>query len=126
MTAALRFTFATHTVVKVKRATAGRSLSNFIAAVNLAAAALGIARFAWLGALLARVFSGDGATTIALTAAGVGLAVLLRGALDHSRTIIAYRTASRVQQTALPRPPLHPGQAERLCRPLPAREALSA
>src|SRR5947199_6921235 len=43
-------------------------------ALGLVAAALGIARFALLGALLARVFSGDGATTIALTAAGVGLA----------------------------------------------------
>src|ERR1041384_697864 len=67
-------------------------------AIGLAAAALGIARFALLGALLARVFSGAGAAAIALTACGVALAVLLRGLLDHSRTVIAHRTASRVQQ----------------------------
>ena len=67
-------------------------------AIGLAAAALGIARFALLGALLARVFSGAGAAAIALTACGVAGAVLLRGLLDHSRTVIAHRTASRVQQ----------------------------
>jgi len=67
-------------------------------AIGLAAAAFGIARFALLGALLARVFSGAGAAAIALTACGVALAVLLRGLLDHSRTVIAHRTASRVQQ----------------------------
>jgi ATP-binding cassette, subfamily B, bacterial len=67
-------------------------------AIGLAAAALGIARFALLGALLARVFSGAGAAAIALTACGVAGAVLLRGFLDHSRTVIAHRTASRVQQ----------------------------
>src|SRR5213075_2799886 len=67
-------------------------------AIGLAAAALGIARFALLGALLARVFSGAGAAAIAMIAFGVAGAVLLRGLLDHSRTIIAHHTASRVQE----------------------------
>src|SRR5438477_471125 len=67
-------------------------------AIGLAAAALGIARFALLGALLARVFSGAGSAAVAMTAFGVAGAVLLRGLLDHSRTVIAHRTASRVQQ----------------------------
>jgi ATP-binding cassette, subfamily B, bacterial len=67
-------------------------------AIGLAAAALGIARFALLGALLARVFSGAGAAAIAMTAFGVAGAVLLRGLFDHSRTVIAHRTASRVQE----------------------------
>ena len=67
-------------------------------AIGLAASALGIARFALLGVLLARVFSGAGAGAIALAAFGVGLAVVLRGLLDHSRTIIAHQTASRVQE----------------------------
>jgi hypothetical protein len=40
-------------------------------AIGLAAAALGIARFALLGALLARVFSGAGAAAIAMIAFGV-------------------------------------------------------
>src|SRR5436190_4236228 len=67
-------------------------------AIGLAAAALGIARFALLGALLARVFSGAGAAAVAMTAFGVAGTVLLRGLLDHSRTVIAHRTASRVQE----------------------------
>jgi ATP-binding cassette subfamily B protein len=67
-------------------------------AIGLAASAFGIARFALLGALLARVFTGAGATAIALAAFGVALAVLLRGLLDHSRTVIAHHTASRVQK----------------------------
>src|SRR3954469_4170991 len=66
--------------------------------IGLAASALGIARFALLGVLLARVFTGAGLAPIAEAAVGVALAVLLRGLLDHSRTIIAHRTASRVQE----------------------------
>jgi ATP-binding cassette subfamily B protein len=67
-------------------------------AIGLAASALGIARFALLGILLARVFTGAGFAAIAQAAIGVALAVLLRGLLDHSRTVIAHRTASRVQE----------------------------
>src|SRR3954469_22923276 len=66
--------------------------------IGLAASALGIARFALLGVLLARVFTGAGFTAIAEAAIGVALAVLLRGLLDHSRTVIAHHTASRVQE----------------------------
>ena len=67
-------------------------------AIGLAASAFGIARFALLGILLARVFTGAGFAAIAQAAIGVALAVLLRGLLDHSRTVIAHRTASRVQE----------------------------
>src|SRR5437588_12014192 len=67
-------------------------------AIGLAAAALGIARFALLGALLARVFSGAGLAIIAILAAGVAAAVLLRALLDHARTVIAHNNASRVQE----------------------------
>jgi ATP-binding cassette subfamily C protein CydCD len=66
--------------------------------VGLAAAAFGIARFALLGALLARVFDGSGIGVVALLAVGVGAAVLLRAVLDHARTIIAFRNATRVQE----------------------------
>src|ERR1700726_414998 len=66
--------------------------------IGLAASAFGIARFALLGILLARVFTGAGFAAIAQAAIGVALAVLLRGVLDHSRTVIAHRTASRVQE----------------------------
>src|SRR5438270_3670023 len=66
--------------------------------LGLLAAGFGIARFALLGALLARVFTGAGFAAVALAAAGVGVAVLLRGFLDHTRTVIAHRTASHVQE----------------------------
>ena len=65
--------------------------------IGLLAAAFGIARFALLGALLARVFNGGSAAVIAMLAAGVGLAVLLRALLDHARTMIAHKNASVVQ-----------------------------
>src|SRR5579862_9018820 len=67
-------------------------------ALGLGAAAFGIARFALLGTLLARVFAGAGGGVIALLAIGVGAAVLLRALLDHARTIIAHENAGRVQE----------------------------
>src|SRR4051794_11498967 len=67
--------------------------------IGLLASAFGIARFALLGALLARVFTDAGFAAIAATAAGVAAAVLLRAGLDHVRTIIAHRNAIRVQET---------------------------
>jgi ATP-binding cassette subfamily B protein len=66
--------------------------------LGLLAAGFGIARFALLGALLARVFAGAGFASIATLAAGVAAAVLLRALLDHARTIIAHGNASRVQE----------------------------
>src|SRR5260370_41777662 len=66
--------------------------------IGLIAAAFGIARFALLGALLARVFVGAGFAIIATLAVGVAAAVLLRATLDHARTIIAHNNASRVQE----------------------------
>src|SRR5712671_44494 len=66
--------------------------------IGLLASGLGIARFALLGALLARVFTDAGFTIIATLAAGVAAAVLLRALLDHARTIIAHNNASRVQE----------------------------
>jgi ATP-binding cassette subfamily B protein len=65
--------------------------------IGLAAAAFGIARFTLLGTMLARVFAGSGFLSIAVAAAGVAIAVVLRGLLDHYRTLIAYETAAHVQ-----------------------------
>ena len=65
--------------------------------IGLAAAAFGIARFTLLGTMLARVFAGSGFWPIALAAAGVAAAVVLRGLLDHYRTLIAHDTAAKVQ-----------------------------
>ena len=65
--------------------------------IGLVAAGFGIARFALLGALLARVFTGSGVAVIAALALAVAGAVVLRGILEHCRTLIAHRTATRVQ-----------------------------
>ena len=65
--------------------------------IGLVAAAFGIARFTLLGTMLARVFAGAGFFPIALAAVGVAAAVVLRGLLDHYRTLIAHRTAAVVQ-----------------------------
>src|SRR5215470_15838261 len=65
--------------------------------VGLAAAAFGIARFTLLGTMLALIFADAGMLSIALAAFGVAAAVLLRGLLDHYRTMIAHQTAAHVQ-----------------------------
>jgi len=65
--------------------------------IGLCAAAFGIARFTLLGTMLSRVFAGSGFMSIAVAAGGVATAVVMRGLLDHYRTLIAHRTAARVQ-----------------------------
>jgi ABC-type multidrug transport system fused ATPase/permease subunit len=67
-------------------------------ALGLVASVVGIARFAILGVLLSRVFDSAGFIAIALPAAGVAIAVLLRGVVDHHRAMISHRTATRVQE----------------------------
>src|SRR5215472_6553902 len=66
-------------------------------AVALAAAAFGIARFTLLGTMLALIFADAGMLSIAMAAFGVAAAVMLRGLLDHYRTMTAHQTAARVQ-----------------------------
>src|SRR5215469_12486940 len=66
-------------------------------AVGLAAAAFGIARFTLLGTMLALIFADAGILSIAMAAFGVAAAVMLRGLLDHYRTMTAHQTAARVQ-----------------------------
>lgn len=51
--------------------------------LGLLALAAGIARFAFLGVALARVFAGEGLVGAAWPLAGAVLAVLLRGVLDQ-------------------------------------------
>ena len=65
--------------------------------IGLCAAAFGIARFTLLGTMLARVFAGSGFASIAIAAAGVAVAVILRGFLEHLRTQMAHGTAALVQ-----------------------------
>jgi len=66
--------------------------------LGLIAAVVGIARFAILGVLLSQVFNGSGFWAVAIPALGVAVAVVLRGIVDHHRTMISHRTATRVQE----------------------------
>jgi ATP-binding cassette subfamily C protein CydCD len=63
---------------------------------GLLALAVGIARFAFLGRFLAGVFRGQ---ILILPLLAAAAAILLRAWLDHHRTMIAHRTAARVQET---------------------------
>jgi ATP-binding cassette, subfamily B, bacterial len=66
--------------------------------LGLIASVVGIARFAILGVLLSHVFNGAGFFAVAVPAAGIAVAVMLRGVVDHQRTMISHRTATRVQE----------------------------
>ena len=63
------------------------------------ALAAGIARFAFLGWFLALVFQGAPFRELALPLAGIAVAIVLRAVLEHARTMVAHRTAARVQET---------------------------
>jgi len=67
--------------------------------LGLLALAIGIARFAFLGQFLAGLFRGAPTAELVLPLVGALVAVLLRPWLDHVRTMIAHRTAARVQET---------------------------
>ena len=67
------------------------------AVLALAAVAFGIARLALLGWLLARVFAGAPGGEIVALAALAAAAMALRGALEYARTMVAHRTAARIQ-----------------------------
>ena len=69
----------------------------FAVAVGLAAAVVGIARYAALGWLIAGVFAGEPFEALAVKFALVGAVMLLRGWLEYWRNMIAHRTAARVQ-----------------------------
>ena len=86
-----------HFDLKLWRMTAGlRGRIGLSALLGLLALAVGIARFAFLGRFLAGVFRGE---TAILPLLGAAAAILLRAWLDHHRTMIAHRTAARVQET---------------------------
>jgi ATP-binding cassette subfamily B protein len=86
-----------HFDLKLWRMTSGlRGRIALSAVLGLLALAVGIARFAFLGRFLAGVFRGQ---TEALPLLGAIAAILLRAWLDHHRTMIAHRTAGRVQAT---------------------------
>ncbi len=69
------------------------------ALLGVLALAAGIARFAFLGQVLALAFAGAPFTAQLPPIAGAMTAILLRAGLEHARTMMAHRTATRVQDT---------------------------
>ena len=66
--------------------------------LGLLALAAGIARYVFLGQLLARVFDGAPWQDWLVPALCVGAMVLLRALFDHLRTVQANRCSAQVQQ----------------------------
>ena len=66
--------------------------------IGLLALAIGIARFAFLGQFLARLFRDAPAAELVVPLVGGLAAILLRPWFDHLRTMVAHRTATRVQE----------------------------
>ena len=66
-------------------------------AMGVFASLVGIGRLALLGWLLARVFAGDTFSELMVPFALVAAVMVLRGWLEHSRAMVAHRTAAMVQ-----------------------------
>ena len=66
--------------------------------MGLFAAVVGVARFVFLGSLIGLVYRGAPAAALAWPATAVAAVVLLRAFLEHERTMVAHRTAARVQE----------------------------
>ena len=66
--------------------------------MGLLAAIVGVSRFVFLGTLIALVYRGAPGTALMLPAGAVAAVVLVRAFLEHERTMVAHRTAARVQE----------------------------
>ena len=71
----------------------------FAVVLGLMALATGIARFAFLGWLLALVFQGAPFAKLTWPLAGIAFAIVLRAVLEQARALMAHRTAAQVQET---------------------------
>ena len=65
--------------------------------IGLVATCFGIARLALLGWLIGRIFAGDGLQELCVPVLAVALVIVIRGALEHWRALVAHATAARVQ-----------------------------
>ena len=84
--------------IRLWRMTAGlRGRILLAVAIGMLAMAAGIARFVFLGQFLAQVFAGAPVASLAATAAGAAICIVLRAWLEHRRTVIAHGTAGRAQ-----------------------------
>ena len=66
-------------------------------AMGVFASLVGIGRLALLGWLLARVFAGDTISELMVPFALVAAVMVLRGWIEHTRAMVAHRTAAMVQ-----------------------------
>ena len=66
-------------------------------AMGVFASLIGIGRLALLGWLLARVFAGDTFSELMVPFVLVAAVMVLRGWIEHTRAMVAHRTAARVQ-----------------------------
>ena len=66
-------------------------------AMGVFASLIGIGRLALLGWLLARVFAGDAFSELTVPFVLVAVVMVLRGWIEHTRAMVAHRTAVRVQ-----------------------------
>ena len=66
-------------------------------AMGIASSLVGIGRLGLLGWLLARVFTGDTFADLIAPLAAVAAVMVLRGWIEHTRAMVAHRTAIRVQ-----------------------------
>ena len=66
-------------------------------AMGLVSSLVGIGRLALLGWLLARVFAGATVADLIVPVAAVAAVMVLRGWIEHTRAMVAHRTAIRVQ-----------------------------
>ncbi|HMB78203.1 MAG TPA: ABC transporter transmembrane domain-containing protein, partial [Kiloniellaceae bacterium] len=65
--------------------------------LGLLSSALGIARLALIGWLLGLVFQQAHWSELILAGGGIALVILMRGALEYARTMVAHKTAAAVQ-----------------------------
>lgn len=66
-------------------------------AIGLVAVGLGVVRLALLGWLIGQVFAGSDLAALALPIGLIAGVMVLRGAFEHWRAIVAHETAARVQ-----------------------------
>src|SRR6201989_319671 len=67
-------------------------------AIGLLSVGFGVARLGLLGWLIGQVFAGKSAQELALAIVLIAAVMLLRGAAEHWRAVVAHETAARVQK----------------------------
>ena len=65
---------------------------------RLLSSGFGVARLALLGWLIGKVFNGASAIDLLIPSAAIIVVMVLRGVLEHFRTMIAHKTAAQVQK----------------------------